>query len=1465
MSYRWQMALLALIFILYIIPLNSPAFATEGMVGYWKFDEGAGDVLLDYSGYGSNGIIHNGAWSPDGLIDKCLYFNGVNSSVEIADRDWNTGSPVTFMLWYKIDGSWSVDSTLFQHSWDAVPGAYTSSPGQPSFVCYDGFGTPRQTYDPAVPLNTWIFYTVTVSDSQINLYINGTLRRSNSITGGLPKLAGSLLMGYDKPNNSFFFKGWIDEFSIFNRVLDVEEIQQIYQDYLLGFPLSTPFDGPRVMGFALDKIFYPAGGTGIGTVSLKNFSAVDESCTLTVKSVTRLAQERTLYSEDLTLPANAFEQRQVPLAFVSEDYGCEVYAELSRQGIALNRMSDLASVSDNLWKVGIGGRMIPSVVTSTTNPNYIDDMIKRNVDHYANWLDMFFWAPDEWGNLAPVPDWWYSGQCSYFVRKENLKSLTSKAHQYGIKVLTYGKHVAEGPDGWEMVRRHLEWFRLNQFTQPAGYYDTYLLDNWNNSALRDSGTVEFPDSLFAYPDFRQVEPLDWGIEQLIQSAREYGWDGVRYDGHYTAGNDELSTWNMRHLKETIHAELPDFLLGFNYGHSPEAFLGGINHEMREGMAGGGMYTQEAIQYWGYTPAVNYTSWRDFAENELLVAKQIQALGGAYHAVYQFGGTPTGMYKLIYALISGGHSYYGAHENPPGCDNWGKFMTRWSAFLWNLRLRTVADPAARVSVETASPVYWQPLMQEFVDSPTRKYQVIHLVNPSPDDLIANTTLPGSLDNVTVHYTPDESSVERMVLVQPEAEPYDTVLQPEVADGVYTVTIPRLNYWAMVIVELNGTFIVPPDPPTFSEEPDPEAVEAGRQSQLGTPSMDPLEPPARIILAPNEMLYETDNAYNSVPAVSAFDPDALNGIAQVRDEGVQWEYMGRSWMGPLAPGRYVVRFRAKLEDTTQPINQQYVNWSIYTYQPEPVNYFVLYDTDPMRVPPERQLVVDGTYHNYNFPEIDLRETDFISIIGGPEVVGDRENRFLMDHFVITQVEKYTDEQQEEWFPTTKPDGLRTPNGASPQSILQVRGMHWQPFGVEEIFSCTGDYSLPETYEEAYAYDAIVLTNIELTYSSHVTRKILRDFVADGGRLVILGGEFTLGQGNFQGTYLEEMLPVTLSGLHEVSPCTPSLLGMKANIPFSDLPELYWRHDVAARTGAESLAFAGASPVAVRGHYGNGVVVVFAGTVLGSGDNPFWTCESWSALLSQIVKSTGYEGDVAPRQTGNNAVSIADWVQVGRLVVGLDDIQPGMEFRRADCAPRDGLGDGIVDASDWVQTGKYAIGLDPLTAEGGFDTVQQSAQAALAVKAVEKTPPSGHLKSATREVTVAGTILHRGQTSAVSLTLTGLGNENALGFTLHFDPGRLRFVSATTPDPTNTLLLNATQKAQGRIALCLMRPLPQTFPAGTTSVIALTFTVPDQAKSGATTITFNDAITRCVVVDATAAKQPTTFNEGMVIIRK
>jgi uncharacterized protein (TIGR03437 family) len=214
----------------------------------------------------------------------------------------------------------------------------------------------------------------------------------------------------------------------------------------------------------------------------------------------------------------------------------------------------------------------------------------------------------------------------------------------------------------------------------------------------------------------------------------------------------------------------------------------------------------------------------------------------------------------------------------------------------------------------------------------------------------------------------------------------------------------------------------------------------------------------------------------------------------------------------------------------------------------------------------------------------------------------------------------------------------------------------------------------------------------------------------------------------------------------------------------------------------------------------------------------------------------------------------VQVGRFVAGLDTLAAGGEFQRADCAPRETRGDGRLAITDWVQAGRYAAGLDPVQTAGG-----PTSPTSFALTGVTRAL-AGNARA--RAVRALNPMFHRGQSHALEIEIEAEGDENALGFSLNFDPGALTFDSASVGYGADGALLNvnADQTADGRLGIALALPAGQTLRAGKQTIVTLRF----NALSGdgaATTISFGDAPIRRQLADVNAVALATSFRDGSV----
>ena len=255
-------------------------------------------------------------------------------------------------------------------------------------------------------------------------------------------------------------------------------------------------------------------------------------------------------------------------------------------------------------------------------------------------------------------------------------------------------------------------------------------------------------------------------------------------------------------------------------------------------------------------------------------------------------------------------------------------------------------------------------------------------------------------------------------------------------------------------------------------------------------------------------------------------------------------------------------------------------------------------------------------------------------------------------------------------------------------------------------------------------------------------------------------------------------------------------------------------------------------------------------------------------------GFEGDVSPRPTGNNngQITIADAVQVGRFVAGLDSAAQGSEFQRADIAPRNTLGDGRLSIIDWTQAGRFAAGLDAISPAGGPAVPAGSSLSAACLPTMNCGTNTARDDVAARASVVrAFTTTESELVQTVQIALDAQGGEQALGFSLQFDAARWRFLSAETGADASaaTVLVNMRQTQHGQLGLALAMPAGQRISAGTRQLLTLRFAARKAQSVAPLAVSFGDFPVAREIADVTAQPLPafyvTTASEKSLAVRQ
>jgi len=222
------------------VPVIFHVVEAENLVGYWKFDEGAGDIAGDSSGYENDGIlVNNPAWV-SGLSGQALEFDGIDDYVTIPDSpslDIN-GAGITFMAWIYSpefhNFGWIMGKGQTGPWDDMVWWLLPRSNGAVRYAIKSGGSTIERIDIPVgLAIDTWQHVAVVYDGSHMRFYLNGAEADSFPKTGNLDVNDAPMLIGLDGWNPWNHYRGKIDEVKIYNRALSDEDI---YAEYtaLLG-------------------------------------------------------------------------------------------------------------------------------------------------------------------------------------------------------------------------------------------------------------------------------------------------------------------------------------------------------------------------------------------------------------------------------------------------------------------------------------------------------------------------------------------------------------------------------------------------------------------------------------------------------------------------------------------------------------------------------------------------------------------------------------------------------------------------------------------------------------------------------------------------------------------------------------------------------------------------------------------------------------------------------------------------------------------------------------------------------------------------------------------------------------------------------------------------------------------------------------------------------------------------------
>jgi len=203
---------------------------SEGLVGCWLMNEGAGGKIFDLSGNGNTGVFVNDTHFVPGKFGRALDFDGTGDYVDIAEKSDLDNADMTVSFWTKPH-SLSQTGVLFMNR-----EFWNTNYGFEIFIDNDGLsirgsGSPMTTDGDFFTglLNAWIHIVVVYKGTDVKAYRNGIEVHSGTVNAIIDSTHNLIIGGFGS-GPSTNYDGEIDHAMIWRRALWAGEIARLYRE-----------------------------------------------------------------------------------------------------------------------------------------------------------------------------------------------------------------------------------------------------------------------------------------------------------------------------------------------------------------------------------------------------------------------------------------------------------------------------------------------------------------------------------------------------------------------------------------------------------------------------------------------------------------------------------------------------------------------------------------------------------------------------------------------------------------------------------------------------------------------------------------------------------------------------------------------------------------------------------------------------------------------------------------------------------------------------------------------------------------------------------------------------------------------------------------------------------------------------------------------------------------------------------
>lgn len=276
-------------FLFLTVSAEAVAELNKGRILHYTFDTNDGGTVMDQSGQNHHAAVMGATYTQDGRFGSGYYFNGINNYISVGNLGYQPTGTISFWMKAETVENWRNPFTTDYAGWDDCIRFEESSTGQ-FMGGGHGLGRGGNFLNSAMAANRWYHVVYSWDQNFAYGYLDGELKFKNpnpdpnsQVHPDLPLTAGQYLAatlnftnvaignGYSTDPERFW-KGWIDEVRIYNRVLTPEEVIALTLGTDDSLVLYFPFDQAPQSTVVADQSGKGNNGAALGGVTLKSNS-----------------------------------------------------------------------------------------------------------------------------------------------------------------------------------------------------------------------------------------------------------------------------------------------------------------------------------------------------------------------------------------------------------------------------------------------------------------------------------------------------------------------------------------------------------------------------------------------------------------------------------------------------------------------------------------------------------------------------------------------------------------------------------------------------------------------------------------------------------------------------------------------------------------------------------------------------------------------------------------------------------------------------------------------------------------------------------------------------------------------------------------------------------------------------------------------------------------------------------------